>query len=183
MRRTRARRHGFSLVEVMVAMGVLAIGGLATLQLIGVLINSNKNLGAGTDGVALANRVMSEVQAAPFFTDQADPGLVIGAFTQPVIGSRVRTVGWFAPNNPDPLPDPGGGNIPVDATYAVRYQVYACASCDDPTGSGVGGPGGVEVVVEVANAKAGGPLLRPVQFMVRKERSTRTDSTSPVRGL
>ncbi len=51
----RRQRRGFTLVEVLVATGVLAIGSIATLRLVGLLIHSNANMSANTDAVANLN--------------------------------------------------------------------------------------------------------------------------------
>ena len=188
-RRSRTRRRkGFSLVEVMVAMGVMTIGGLATLQLITILISSNQNVSSTTDATALANRVISEISAARFISAaDFDAGLTTGVYTTPSPGSTITTVGLFSPGVPTPV------TAAQNPAYRVSYQVVNCLSCLNPIAGNTAatGTGGVEVVVEVDNflnptgsASSGGPaagerrLLRPIRMVIRREYTAAADNAS-----
>jgi len=173
------RRKGFTLIEVLVAMGVLAIGGLATLQLIGVLINSNQSVGAGTDAIALANRLVSEISDARFINPaDVDPGLNIldgRPIVAPVTGSRIRSVGLFRPGTLDPVTATEG---PI---YRVEYRSVPCLICRNPV---TGAEGGIEVLITVANFdRDTGPLLQPVQMMLRREYNPTLADGAAIRGI
>jgi hypothetical protein len=171
----------------MVAMAVLAIGGLATLQLVGVLTTSNKSVSATTDALGLANRLVSEISNARYLSplDQ-DPGLRVNSYsvnnppcgpypqalTAPC-GSVIRTVGHFVPANFNPVP------ANANPAYTVSYIVRPCAICLDPLNNGTNrGMSGVEILVTVDNFRNPGPLLKPLRMVLRKEY---TASASPGR--
>jgi prepilin-type N-terminal cleavage/methylation domain-containing protein len=174
--RSNDSRRGFTLIEVMVAVAVLAVAALGTLGLIFVLTRSNEHVGGQSDALALATQIISEIQNAPFLAGAGnqDPGLtVIGPQSEAVAGSMIRTVGRFNPGSMTPVPDAQA------AFYNVRYEVIAW---NDPS---TGLPGGVEVLVTVDNdlsaqREAAGAnrvqertipqrLLSPVQLVVRRE--------------
>ena len=187
-----ARSQGFSLVEVLVAMGVMAIGGLATLQLITILISSNQNVSSTTDATALANRLVSEISAARFisasdFDACLTPGVYTNALSSPCSSPTIATFGLFAPGVPTPI------TAAQNPAYRVSYQVVNCLSCLNPVAGNTAatGTGGVEVVVEVDNylnptgsgAGTGGAsgerrLLRPIRMVIRREYTATADTAS-----
>jgi prepilin-type N-terminal cleavage/methylation domain-containing protein len=192
-RRHRLRRNkGFSLVEVMVAMGVMTIGGLATLQLITILISSNQNVSSTTDATALANRLVSEISAARFisaseFDACLTPGVYTNALSATCASPTIATYGLFAPGVPTPV------TAAQNPAYRVSYQVVNCLSCLNPIAGNTAatGTGGVEVVVEVDNfrnptgsAASSGTssgerrLLRPIRMVLRREYTAAADTAS-----
>lgn len=176
-------RGGFTLVEVLVALGVLSIGGLATLQLIGVLIGGNNSMSANIEATTLANQTIAQISLARFIPNDPnnDQGLVAGAlYTAPVGGNSViTTVGLFDPNG-QPV-----ATINDNPRYSVSYAVANCTTCSQPSpgAAALQGPGGVEVVVEVDNALADGPLFQPVRMVIRKTFSSSAAPLGQVRGF
>jgi len=170
-RRMNSSKSGFSLIEVLVAMAILGIGAMLSLKLLGVFINTNRGLSANQEAAALATRLMSEVMDAEYRSSSAfDPGLAVssGAVENPVPGSSIVSVGQFATESYEPLPNnPPAG---VLAKFRTRYLVSNCQTCTTPIASNTGllGPGGVEIMIEVANAANDGPLLRPIRMAVRR---------------
>ena len=178
----RARRPitrpsaGFTLVECMVALAILALGSIATAQLVTILSRSNATIGASTDAVALATTLIAEINDARFVRGGEDPGLVVGNQTRselsgtistPVTGSAIRSVGNFPANTPQ---------------YVVSYEVRWCQACRDPFGTGQEGLGGVDVLVTVGPIATEGyqqKLLRPVHFVVRKEYAPTAAGAAP----
>lgn len=162
----RKNSRGFTLLEVMVATGILAVAGLGTLSLIGVLTRSNTHVSAQTEALALATQLVSEIQNAPYLAGAGnqDPGLLaIGEVTAPVPGSTITTVGRFH-DGQTPVVDPA-----VPARFSVRYELSAWNEPVTLT------PGGVDVLVTVDNDRrtrafdSTQRLMAPVQLMVRKE--------------
>jgi prepilin-type N-terminal cleavage/methylation domain-containing protein len=178
----RARRHpiraraGFTLIECMIALAILALGSIATAQLVTILSRSNATIGASTDAVALATTLIAEINDARFVRGGEDPGLVVGnqtrsemsgTVTAPVAGSTILAVGSFPSNTPQ---------------YAVSYEVRWCQACRDPFGTGQEGLGGVDVLITVspvANEGHQQKLLRPVHFVVRKEYAPTAAGSDP----
>ena len=186
--RGRRSKLGFTLVEVVVSLGVLGIGALATLQLISVMISSNRTISANTDAMALANRLIAEISDARYIsTADFDPGLALGVHTVAAAGSGIQTVGLFNPHSPAPMPQPlSTGDLPA---YTVSYEVVQCTVCTNPYGgAGGGGVGGIEVLVEVDNWSVFRPgqsrLMRPLHMVLRKEyNASAAEEVSQIRGF
>lgn len=179
--RRKAQASGFTLLEVLVALVVLAIGGFSTLELVNILTRSNAYMGGQTDAVALATKLLSEIEGAKFIdTTTYDPGLEPDTVVKSAVdGSTIRTVGDFAPG--------GQTGQPI---FHVYYQVAGCGtaskgglSCAPADCPSCLSWNGVEVLVEVTNINEGGPLLKPVEMVLRKEYSpSMAASGTPVRG-
>lgn len=169
----KTNRRGFTLIEVMVAVAILAAAGLGTLSLIGVLIRSNQHVSAQTEALALATQLVTEIQNAQYVQGvpaMQDPGLAPapGVVSAPRPLSRIVTVGRFSPPDPTPVP------VANAARFLVTYEIVGW---NEPVS---GNPGGVDILVTVDNDRdrAGieglsssevDALMRPVQIVVRKE--------------
>lgn len=183
-RRSRKVHHGFTLIECMTALAVLGIGGMATAQLITVLINGAASTGAHTEAMALASRLVAEINDARFVTGAEDAGLVSGGApagyrNYPVVASTIQTVGEFTA-----LGEP---TSPGQGAYIVSYEVVNCTACANPFADGQVGLGGVEVLVTVQSAlnisNSKTPrLLRPLHLLIRKEYSPTGASGAAIRG-
>lgn len=180
----RRNRRGFTLIEVLVATAVLGIGAVATLRLVGLLINSNANMSANTDAMAFASRLAAEIGAARFIEPgNQDPHLALGTYTDPD-GSAVRdssstiqSWGAYAPGGIS-----RGAARPI---FLVSYQVRACPNdvCGNPNpGRDEPQGGGVDIIIEVRNFDTQGPLLKPVYFVLRKEYNAAANGAA-VRGF
>lgn len=179
----RRSKHGFSLVEVLVAMAVLSIGGLATLRLVGLLISSNSNMSATTDATALATRLVAEIGNAQF-VDQAnqDPHLAINTYDAATVRNTASSITTFGNFTPGGLNAVAAGQNPV---YTVTYEVVACdvAICGSPTAvPPAPRGGGVEIMVTVSNFSISGPMLRPIRFVLRKEYTASSATGAAIRG-
>lgn len=171
MRANPKTQRGFTLLECVVAIGVLAVGSLATATLVDYMTRATSDVSSKTEALALATRLVAEIQDARMIIGNADPGLVDGAgaplsntmgeINAPVAGSSIASVGRFEPG----ATGPGGPN----PTLEVRYEVRNCVTCVDPFATGTASLGGIEVLVSVYNVPPHRKLVRPVRLMVRKE--------------
>lgn len=173
-RRTRRSQAGFTLTEVMVAFGILTVGGLSSLHMLGVMSKSNGHVSAETDALALASRIASEIENAPYLPTAPDVGLAPGIYTAPVAGSAITTVGDFNVDGSGPA---GAGA--VAGVLNVSYEVVPFTAA-----FGSGAPGGVDVLITVDNptvrtrethSRELGRLMRPVRIAIRKDFSASTN--------
>jgi len=179
----RRRRAGFTLTEVMVALGILGMGATFTSQMVRVNHDATRSAGAGTEAITLASRLIAEIQNAPLVLGREDPGLVgpgqvpvsngQGEISAPIPGSTIRTVGLF-----DAQSSTSGNGV---TAYEVRYEVRDCAVCAAPFGA-AGGLAGVDVLVSVYPAGGQVGLERPLRILVRRHYAARSRETLP-RGL
>ncbi len=180
-RRTRRSQAGFTLTEVMVAFGILTLGGLSSLHLLGVMSKSNGHVSAETDALALATRIASEIENAPYLPTgpvAPDPGLAPGfVYTAPVFGSAITTVGNFYIDGAVASGPPAPGE--VAGVLNVSYEVVAFTPA-----FGNGNPGGVDVLITVDNptvrtrettSQELGRLMRPVRIAIRKDFNASTN--------
>lgn len=174
-RRTRRSQAGFTLTEVMVAFGILTLGGLSSLHLLGVMSKSNGHVSAETDALALATRIASEIENAQYLPTAPDPGLAAGVYTAPVAGSAIATVGNFYMDGAVGSPAAGA----VGGVLNVSYEVVPFTAA-----FGSGAPGGVDVLITVDNptvrtvestSQEMGRLMRPVRIAIRKDFSASTN--------
>ena len=176
-RRTRRSQAGFTLTEVMVAFGILTLGGLSSLHLLGVMSKSNGHVSAETDALALATRIASEIENAPYLPTAPDVGLAPGVYTAPVVGSAITTVGNFYVDGAVASGPPAPGE--VAGVMNVSYEVVPFTAA-----FGSGAPGGVDVLIAVDNptvrtlettSRELGRLMRPVRIAIRKDFSASTN--------
>lgn len=81
--RTLAARDGFSLVEVLVATVILAVGFLAMAATTGAVLNRIRGAGLETERAAAVQQITERLRSAPFGTvqpkDESDP-VVVGGY-------------------------------------------------------------------------------------------------------
>src|SRR5690606_10051411 len=81
--RTLAARDGFSLVEVLVATVILAVGFLAMAATTGAVLNRIRAAGLETERAAAVQQITERLRSAPFGTvqpkDESDP-VVVGGY-------------------------------------------------------------------------------------------------------
>lgn len=171
----QSTRHGFSLIEVLVALAILGIGSMLSLKLIGVFIQNNKGLASNQEAVAIATRLMAEISDAELRSPtDYDPGLQVTGqpVMNPVVGSSIVSVGEFVSGSYESL----NGSAPpagLVAAFQARYVVNQCPECQSPVpgNANLVGPGGIEILIEVDNAEQGGPLIAPIRMAVRRSYS------------
>jgi len=169
MRRRNSSR-GFTLIEVLVALAILCVGGLGTLQLLGLLSKSNGNVNAETEAMQMARELRSEIENVSLLRTQLGPptwpvGAPITASTNVAIdGNKI------GPN----VVGPNGGR------YSVQYQL---ANWTPPVGQGpdrnndgVVDVAGLDITITVDNVlalavptRSDMRLLRPVILTFRKD--------------
>lgn len=177
-----ARSRGFTLLEVLMALTILTIAGLGTLQLITLLSRSNGNTSAQSEALMIARDLRAELENRPLLrTDLGDPEWAAGPHTAPPIAELTR-VGTIR------------GKSGME--YQVQYQTIPLVPPDDPAITGGGGPDrdgdgaidvsalDIQIVVRASDAVAydaafhGGQalatqfnsrLLRPVILWFRKD--------------
>jgi len=164
----------------MVAFGILTLGGLSSLHLLGVMSKSNGHVSAEIDALALATRIASEIENAPYLPTgpvAPDPGFVAGVYTAPVFGSAITTVGNFYIDGAVVFGPPAPGE--VAGVLSVSYEVVTYTPA-----FGNGNPGGVDVLITVDNptvrtrettAQELGRLMRPVRIAIRKDFNASTN--------
>ena len=118
--KVRCKRHGFSLIEVMIALAILAFGILAMTV---VQIEALKQGGAGrhtTDAASVARTYLEQVQRLPYATIDGwkDTGWLVPAWA----GARASYDTAIA--------NPSGG-IAIEHSYAIQFRVttVAVTSC------------------------------------------------------
>lgn len=169
--RNRTKR-GFTLIEVLVALGILMIAGLGTLQLVDVLSRSNGNVSAEVEAMALARDLRAELENIPLLRNTVTP--FHPAWT---VGSPVTT-------SPDPARIPTIGANVIGANGG-RYRVqYTRVPWTPPAGqgpdrdnNGVPDLGGFDITITVDNVGAVSTaptrrdvrLMRAVNLVFRKE--------------
>jgi prepilin-type N-terminal cleavage/methylation domain-containing protein len=171
-RRMTKHARGFTLVEALVAIGILAIAGTGMLRLLGTLAQTNQHVSGETEALALGTRLLSEIENAPYVRNgRTDPGLVPGTYTNGLAapgGSLIRSYGLMNPGSPTAVA-PGG-----NALYRVNYEVVPWVGAAGPAGAD-----GVDIVVTVDNAEARGAnevtataeptrLLRAIRLATRR---------------
>ena len=108
--------HGFTLIEVMVAVVILTVGLLSLAQMMVLATNSNSLSGRMTSSSALAREQMERLKAAPFYTDPLtrtrNPVLQDGGDIDVAGGA-----GYVQYYDPEGRPVAGGGQ------YEVRWEI------------------------------------------------------------
>ncbi len=168
---TRNNR-GFTLIEVMVALGVLMVAGLGTLQLVDVLSRSNGNVSAEVEALALARDLRAELENVPLLRNTITPFNPAWTTGSPVTTSpdptRIRTIG------PNVIGANGG-------RYRVQYTrtpwTPPAGQGPDRDNNGVVDLGGFDITITVDNIGAVSTvptrrdvrLMRAVNLAFRKE--------------
>ena len=169
---TNRGNRGFTLMECMIALGLLLVSGLATAQLVTVLGSSSQKVDATTEAVALANVLTAEINDAKFFSvTNLDPGLAVGPHATAVTGSTITSVGSYPSVRP---------------IFLATYEVLTCTACNDPFGDGQVALGGVDIVVTIDNdpsrARGDWRLRGPLHFFTRKEFAPSSTDPTLIRG-
>ncbi|MBI2376776.1 MAG: prepilin-type N-terminal cleavage/methylation domain-containing protein [Deltaproteobacteria bacterium] len=155
--RTRPDR-GFTLIEAAIALLVLAIGALGTYGLVKNSVETGRQIDSKTDALMLLSRFSAEVQNARLLSaGDRDPHLVAGSYdelTTHVTASPIQTFGYLSR-------DLGPVSVSMLPAYRLAYEVQACAAC--------GALGGVEILVTISNVNPSGALVRPQQYVIRRE--------------
>lgn len=164
--------RGFSLIEVLIALAVLAVGGLGTLQLLEVVSKSSANVSAEAEAMSLARQLRSEIeQQALLPANLVDPWWTPGTKLAPDGNAAcvIDTVG----NVGQALSAAQGGR------YRVEYTVGAAWNPDIDGDGTPDGVRGLDITIVVDNQLARDAantaterrrrLLRPVVLSFRKE--------------
>jgi prepilin-type N-terminal cleavage/methylation domain-containing protein len=165
---------GFSLLEVMVAIGVLLVGVVAVAQLVPLSLTFNNDNRSDSVGLALAQRELDQMLDQPLkatqFTDElgnvcnlgnpAAPNTVVGSTVttinnRPVINFTVGQVGGYSFNYTDP-------EDPYGASYDVRWAVITTANG--------GGTANSKRFILGARQVRGDGYIRPVTLDVMVEK-------------
>lgn len=165
--------RGFTLVECIMALAVVGIGAVATAKMVTMMYKSTSDTHAVAEAVALATRVIAEVNDASMVPGLEDPGLISSGqaisnvaspaeIQAPIPNSRIQSIGKFATGSLVP-----GIGTP---TLLVTYEVRNCTVCGIPYPSnpGLTSINGVDVMVSVYNVPPFTRLTRPLHFLVRK---------------
>ncbi len=136
---SRSRQGGFSILEMVIATGVLMVGIIAVVQLVPASLQSNLNNRVDTTATVIAQRefdqILSQPLAALTFNDKdgqaislgdpATPGIVVGS---PIIPGSPATIDFTAAPVSQyniQYPDP---NDSSGAIYELRWAVITNAS-------------------------------------------------------
>lgn len=168
----RSERAGFTLIEVLVALAVLAVGGLATLQLVGVVSQSNGNVSAEAEALSVARDLRARLENLPLLRPNlADAAWTPGppAITAPIGNAQL-----------DPFLTAPFYIGPAGGRYSVQYLVRQLTPIAGPDRDGDGAidVAAVDVIITIdsvdtpmagAPTRLGGRLLRPVVLAFRKD--------------
>ncbi len=120
-RRTQTGEHGFTLIEVMVAMVILTVGLLSLAQMIVLASHSNTLSGRMTSASALAKEQLERLKATPFYSDPfsqtRNPALADGGDIDSTVSGYVRYY--------DPDGQPTGVGT---AMFEVRWEIQTLPS-------------------------------------------------------
>lgn len=164
-----SRSRGFTLIEVLVALAVLTVGGLGTLQLLDVLSRSNGNVGAEVEALAIARDLRAQLESVPLLRADlaARPAWTAASpVTAPVAG--VTTIG---PN----VVGPNGGRYRVQYTRVPWTPV--AGQGPDRDNDGAPDIAALDITITVDNPGAvvntatrrETRLMRPVVVAFRKD--------------
>ena len=121
-RQSRTGEHGFTLIEVMVAIVILTVGLLSLAQMMVLATNSNTLSGRMTSATALAKEQLERLKATPFYSDPfsqtRNVALVDGGDLDATIAGYVQYY------------DPDGQLLPAAGTamFEVRWEIQTVPS-------------------------------------------------------
>lgn len=160
--------RGFTLLEVLIALAILVVGGLGTLQLMDVVSKSSSNVSAENEALSLARQLRSEMEQQVLL-----PG---------DLGAAWWSAGLHTAPDANPLCviDTVGNINGAQQAQGGRYRVeYTVAQWNpDIDGDGLGdGVRGLDITVVVDNqgyvrnsaTETRARLLRPIVLGFRKE--------------
>ncbi len=155
--------QGFSLIELLIASFILAIGVLSVATMIGTSISRNTSSKNDTTAMGIAERMMEQLKATDFAsltaggsTLQSDGRLL---FENPSTGAAYATVANYFQNISIPSGEVSGQNV----TYQVRWNI-ASAFTD-----GTGAPRLYRITIG-ARRQPNNLGLKPVQLVFIKGR-------------
>jgi prepilin-type N-terminal cleavage/methylation domain-containing protein len=144
-RHERRTEVGFSLIELLIALAVLAIGMAALAVLFGVAIANNSRSKTDTSGTALAQTVLESIAAEPAnntaalsLTDCNPAGATTWTINTAVGGASLKADGTIDFSQSPPPANynmrfVACGNNGRQATYDVRWNIQLAGQ--DPTGA------------------------------------------------
>ena len=106
-----ATQKGFTLIEVLIAMTVFAVGILAVMSMITTAIGGNAKAVAITDATMLSSDVMEEIMALPYDSTDLDAGSHTGS-------SAGYTVTWDVSVD-DPISNVKQIDLAITSTMGV----------------------------------------------------------------
>lgn len=107
--------EGFTLLEIIVAVSILAIGLLAVASMQIAAIQGNSLANKLTEGTNLAQARLEDLMAMQYTTGFTDPGLTQGNYTDTSLSDY--TITWNVTNN---NPVPTAKRIVVTVTWAEK---------------------------------------------------------------
>ena len=120
-RHTRTGEHGFTLIEVMMAIVILTVGLLSLAQMMVLATSSNTLSGRMTSASALAKEQLERLKATPFYSDPVSrtrtPALADGGDIDATVAGYVRYY------DPDGQPAAAG-----TAMFEVRWEIQTVPS-------------------------------------------------------
>ena len=157
LRGMRASDDGFSLVETIVATGILAVVLVGLAHLMAVSVENNLAARRRTASVLLAEQKLEQLRGLTWAFDRAgSPVTDIGLASSPAQSLEQNTAGFvdFLDANGRQLST--GTTVPADAAYVRRWAI-------DPAGAQT-----LILQVLVTGAHAGGPSISLVTAKSRK---------------
>ncbi len=141
---TKRRQSGFSLLEMMIAMSLIAVGMLSIAAMLLQAMSSGRSSNQIGTALSIIQMTAEQAQGIPWVTSAPNnppswstPGWLVVARSRCVQGGAINNPPLNCPAGTIPMiqeiPDGGGGLIPVvDEIYTVTWRVT-----DDPAKAGM----------------------------------------------